>query len=515
MAITILPEYEYYTGVEIKLYLGGDDKKVIELSKFGEHFQSLTITEGSPKIDGTQLQMENHDGGVASGKVSLYDEDNSIFRALLVSKTQGGQQLENILDITVKAYTGIRRYPKCRVKRWTCGFSGGVPSITLEWQNMPDNTQQAEEGTPSFKEVKMRELLVEKGVANFGEFKQAIRDVFSDAYVFKYSTSRELEENQLKEIEDDGKILYYNGDKQEEYTITIPESICVLDGNEVKKYRMRIDPTGDTASLLRLVMDQFCHAVNGESQVKINWKIVYGNVLLIYTFNNYNALNIPMPKGTAPFLEESIFVYNSSMKQGQLYKTPLGVEKMVFVVDSLSTTFDNSNVVIANFNTQANANNPNGNLILTSRGAITIPSGMPQAISESISKLTSILLAQELQVTMTVYNFIQFYVEGVTPIELLVFDHLGQVHPLTGKMRIVGYNYMIDGGVVKADVTLKPVLDNSLQAQYFNTPASADQSNNTTSYPPSSATEYPPANASGAGLSSGVTIQSGVDYKIS
>lgn len=515
MAITILPEYEFYTGVEIKLYIGGDSKKVLELSKYGEHFQSLSITEGSPKLNSTQVKMENHDGGVASGTVSLIDEDNTIFRSLLVSKTQGGQQLENFLDITIKAYTGVRRYPKCRIEKWTCNFSGGIPSIQLTWVNMPDTTQLLRENEYPFNEVKIKELLMDRGVADFGEFKRAFREVFAEVYTFKYSTSKELEENQLQEIGDDGKIIYFNGDTQEDFIITIPESIK-SDGcpPEPNRFKMRIDPTWDIASLVRLVMDQFCHAVNSESNIKINWKIVFGNTILIYTFQDYNSMKIPIPKGTSSFLEESVFVYNSSLKQGQLYKTPLGQEKMVFVIEQISTQFDNGNVILVNFESQANADNPNGNLVLTSRGSVTLPSGVPQAISESVSRLSSILLAQDLQVTMTVYNFIHFYVVGITPIEIIVFDHLGQVHPLTGRMRVVGYEYTIDGGVIKANVKLKPDVDASKQALYF-TPQSANPSNNTTSLPPQTATEYPPSsNLSGASLKSEITTNSAVDYTI-
>ena len=71
--LALQPEYEFFTYVEVKLYLGGDNTKTnpIVLSKLGEYFQSLTITEGSPQEGGTQVVTADQGGGVVSGTLTI------------------------------------------------------------------------------------------------------------------------------------------------------------------------------------------------------------------------------------------------------------------------------------------------------------------------------------------------------------------------------------------------------------------------------------------------------------
>lgn len=476
MSYQCYPEYEFYTGVELTLEIGGDASKTLVVSKIGEHFLSMSITEGTVSESGQQLADSNNSGGVSTGTITLLDEDNSIFLSLLSSKSSEGDPLENMVNITIKTYTGSRSY-RGLVTKWDCSFDGGAPRITLSWRSVgssaaPDNAN-TNKGT--YKVDLLKKLLIDEGVSDFKEFKEAVKQIFMNVFQFCYSPSVAYTVEGLKEIPDSGEIVYYTDNNEKRFTLSFPSSVMERNGEEKWVYRMTdLRPVTDTSSLILLVMDKFCSAVNVASEIKIDYDLVDGNKIFIFAYTGEKTK--PQPYGTSSYLDDTVFVYNSSLSQGSDFQLPDGSKKKVFVIQTIKTSFDFSHLIVTNLQEQANSSNPNGNMVITSRGGIMIPTGMPDTIAESIKKITSVQLADSFTVSMSCFNFIHFYVLGETLINLVVYDHLGRVHPITGKMRVHGYQYSIStSGVIRADVILKPPFDGrSLNWDFLNQDVQGD-----------------------------------------
>jgi hypothetical protein len=235
-------------------------------------------------------------------------------------------------------------------------------------------------------------------------------------------------------------------------------------------------------------MDKFCATVcislqpntKSDSKLKLGWQLIDGNKILLFSYLSFNQLTVPSQQGTATILQNSVFLYNSSAMQGSVYSTPSG-DKIAYVVESLSTSYSMDNFIVAFTNSQSNSANPNGNMILTSRGTLTLPDKMPQYLKDSVQKLFAVTLAESFRVRITVYNFIHFYCLGQeSAVNLIVFDHMGRVHPITGQMRVMGYSYSLEkGGVIKADVDLGPMFTRNAE-DFTTTPTNPSSPSDTT-----------------------------------
>lgn len=540
MSYQVYPEYEFFTGVKIDLFIDGEDKKSFTISKLGEHFQGLNINEGNISGSGAQLTSPNG-GSVASGSITLYDEDNSIFMSLLASKSPEGNFLLNKVDITIDTYTGSRVYPNCRINSWTCDFGNGVPTIKLEWQCLDGGSSPstANPNVPAFDADKAKDLLKDVGVSDFKDFKNAITSIFDQKYRFAYSKTREYSVSNLSDMGDDGSLIVFKDDKDTKGSkgyIFIPDNCKEEVADGIKRLRMEMKGKMSNYSFVQALLSEFCKTAkvslkkdSEENPLQLGFRIVGENVILLFSFIDLKNLTIPQKDGTAEILNQTVFIYNSSAVQGSIYTTPLG-DKRVFTITDLSTSFDINNVIMTHLNDQSNKGNVNGNMVVTSRGAITIPDKVPQALAQSLQNLASLSLTENVKVTMTVYNFIHFFALGETPVYIIAFDHLGRVHPISGRMKIGSYKYSIGvSGVIKADVELTPVYSNN--AEDFSTPiigsvsgvtntslqqSTSSSSDNSSGDSASSSLGYTPVSSEpqGSYVDTGVTLDSAIDYTV-
>lgn len=476
------PEYMYFTGVEITLTIDGEDGKQqsFVVSKIDDAYThqelkeqgyllSLSIKEGTLGT-GQQLVVPDVGGGIASGVVRLVDKDNAIFLSLIASKTKKGKQLLNRLDITLKTYTGPKSYKNCRINKWTCDFNGGVPTISLEWQSIGgDNAPAfAESDSPAFNPNLAKQYFIDEGITeNFGNFITKIKEVYNNNFSFKYTTEKIIRADSLKDISPNGVLQYFDNNVLTTGKIIIPQEYLTKTSQDKETYRFKLNTINESLSFLTAAMKEVCSIAKIEgTDLHINWKLIDGNVIFIYTYKDMGSIALPEEGDVTQILANSVFIYNSSFPQGSLYTTPQG-SKLAFTIDSISTSFDFSQVLVANVDPQSNASCPNGNMFITSRGALMLPPNVPAQVQKTIKEIESLNLTQNFTVKITVYNFAHFYVLGQTLIDLVVFDHMGNIHPITGKMRVVGYQYDIgSGGVIKADVTLAPpfsVTDSSFE----------------------------------------------------
>lgn len=456
MPLVIDPSYQYFSSVEVILNIVMQDNttQAITISKLGEHFNSLTIKEGS--VGTGQFTPVINSDTVASGSVSLYDEDNAIFRALLLSKSVSGNQLLSYLDINLKTYTGERKYDNCKIDKWSVSFSNGIPSINIEWKRIAASSfpSPINNTTPQYDSTALNVLCtqgvkVDSSGNAFRDFKSKFNAIFnSPSYSFRQTRGGDLTQGTI-EIDDSGRL----GND----IITIPDTLTEPDANETQTYKFKCrNDLGSSNSVVELVMNEFCNVAQcGGNKISC---IIRGNEVILFTFQDYNQRKIPSD-GSDSVLDEVVFVYNSSLSQNlTTYRTPVG-DRKPFIVTDLRSDFNGSDIIIANVNDQSQEL-PNGHAVITSRGRVMLPSYMPSTLTQAIQNLSTLAFNSELRYTITVYNFIHFQVCGDRDLYLVVFDHLGQVHPITGFARIEGYQYSLEsGGVIRADVTLCPSIN--------------------------------------------------------
>jgi len=447
--IELFPQYENFTAVEILLSISGQEEKTFSISQTGRFLQSLTIKEGTVG-QGEQFSPNLNGDNVASGTINLIDEDNSLFRSLVASKSTNDEQLLNTLKITIYTYSGIRTYDNCRIEKWSVNFNGGVPTITLEWQTLdPSGLPSVEnQNNPEFFPDVYNQRLVKEGVTNFSDFQRAIRDIFNSTYTVSLGDG--LNEN---------NVIVCGGEKK-----------VGSDNREVGTLRFSAQFASDQTSVLDAVLSEFCRNCTVKNEVAAGLGWVFSDDrrrnIRITKIENYRNRVIKNYGKAEDILNDTVFVYNSSIMQGSPYNTPWG-EKTAFVVNTINATYSFENVIVSNLEQQANSSNPNGNIVITSKGRVMIPSNLPQAVTSTIHNLTSMSLRDTFTVTITVYNYIHFYILGeVSACHLVVFDHLGQIHPISGRMRVFGYEYTIGDGVVSANVTLKPMFGNEEDSFY-------------------------------------------------
>ena len=473
-AITLQPEYQFYTSAEIVLHINGrnlqgDYGSSFTISKTGEFFQSLTIKEGTLDESGEQLAPDANGSNCANGEVKVYDNDNGIFQALVSSKGTGGSQLTHYMDIILKTYTGNREYRNCRISDWSLSFSEGVPVITFKWQRLQDDSKAPpnEPTKPAFNTSIIEKRFINEGFATFKEFVEAFNVAFTEKYAFVYSEDGST--TKLHPLGSDGKLpdgvikFTYNDKRAKENGVSSSYE-------EIYRFAFKAQTKNlNTWSALTLIMEELCANCSvGEEKKSLRWRICDNNQLLLYAVINLNNIIEPN-ENTNDTLSNTVFVYNAAIKEAQLYKTMHG-DMIAFPIESLSTAIQNNHVMVTNLESQANSQNPNGNAIITSGGRIIIPQGLPQAVTSAIMRMSSIYLQEQFTVDITVYNYIHFYTCGRTLVNLVVFDHLGQVmgYFSNNPMRVYKYIYTLDSnsGVIKAQVTLKP--DFSADKQSFN-----------------------------------------------
>lgn len=504
MAVSFHPEYQYYTGVDIKLIFNNDDNTTLELSKTGEHFQGLTVREGT--VSGNnQVQQSSTSITCASGDVTLYDEDNVIYLALVAFREQMKDIYLNRITITLKTYTGSKTY-EGTIQRWSCQFSEGVPTIRLEWVQI-GNTTSTDKPTKYSMPVYDTEILkglVQKGISSFEEFYSEFKKCFSPPYQIHQLKGDSLENT--REIT--GSVIEYkdSDNNYKTHTLTLDSPNAVRpdsNGGSQNVYRFRLKPMigQDTGTVLDSIMREAC-SVFSDYEIQLSYFMKDSSTVVLYGGDDLNNLKRPEGKDAMPYLNSVVFVYNSSLTEGAMFRMPTGEERAVFPITSISTSFDSTTLITSSYKGEANANQPNGNFIITSRGAVCIPSSVPSGIADSIRSIASLNVKNTLTVTMEVYNFVHFTVFGQTSVKVVVYDHLGNIHPLTQDFMVKGYVYTLTKeGCVKATVTLSPLIYNLSTPD--SVPPTSYPSANTTGNPPPSATEAEQSpNDYGAGVRS-------------
>lgn len=467
MTLTLYPEYQAYTRVAATLtaYVQGTPV-TIDLSRTGEHLRRLTVLEGALKADDQQYVAEPLQGGAAaaSGSLTVLDTDNLLYRTLLGSKSELGAQLELWIDLTLHTYTGERTY-RGRIITWTITWAGGVPELELHWQQYDvaaGATVAITEPELNAAYGRLHAALTTVGISTLQDFCTVLRDSGLGVEVWTAVDNRRVRVT-TEEISGVAVTVLHN-------------QTCA---DEVERARFAGLEAGHGArTFLDAVFTQLCALLAPADGSTVQYQATLIDTTpayVLYLATDPRTAVVPSDDPTAgTALRDTIFVYNSgaTTARSTLPDTE-GRPLTVFPVLSLQCTMSHTDVICTSADSNT-AHPANGNVLLTQHGAVYYPAHTPAVLRSALTRLQSATLGQELQVTITVDNYVQFYVTGHTLVHLLIYDHLGLVHPLSGLLRISGYKYVVDGGVVRATVTLRPALTTAGHPTY--SPAAFKQS---------------------------------------
>lgn len=451
MSLALQPEYQQfaYCKVDLIFPISGTNQE-ISISKIGEKLSSLTIREGTTG-EGEQFTDANT-LMCASGEVSMYDTDNIIFRAFMASRGDAGNPLQIRLNIEVRTYTGNRSYSGL-VDSWSVSFDGGIPKVSVKWKQIGDFQQ-----TPSItiddlssKVDSLVNKLSSEGISTLSEFYEVMQSSGLGISI---------------KIQSGSNMVSTSGETINGANAKIKPNF--KNGEEKDVFRFNLTNTNNKGELINSIFNGLIQNVELDNGQRLFGTYIsssegIGSYLLYTSRDAVN--NIRPNNGDDKPLNDAVFVYNSSIYQGDSYKTADGSVKTAFLIDDFSCSITDKDIIYVQGG-DSNSNNPNGNMVITSKGRVILPTNTSSALREALYNNETAAVSQSLQVKMTTYNFIHFYVFGETLVDIVIFDHMGQVHPLSGKMRVVSYTYSISGGALKADVTLQPVFTND-SSSYF------------------------------------------------
>lgn len=451
MSLILQPEYQQFTYCKVDLIfpISGTNQE-ISISKIGEKLTSLTIMEGTV---GEGEQFTNASTLMcASGDVSMYDTDNVIFRAFMASRGDTGNPLQIRLNIEVRTYTGNRAYSGL-VDSWSVSFDGGIPKVSVKWKQIGD-FRQTTNITIDDLGSKVNSLVTKlstEGISTLSEFYEVMQSSGLGITI---------------KVQSGSSMVSASGETINGVNVKIKPNF--KNGAEKDIFRFNLTNTNNKEELINSIFRGLIQNVELDNGQRLFGTYVSASEgmgsYLLYT--SRDAVNNIRPNdGRDKPLNDVVFVYNSSIYQGDSYKTPDGSVKTAFLIDDFSCSITSKDIIYVQGG-DSNSNNPNGNMVITSKGRVILPTNTPSALREALYNNETASVSQSLQVKITTYNFIHFYVFGETLVDIVIFDHMGQVHPLSGKMRVVSYTYNISGGVLKADVTLQPVFANDSSA-YF------------------------------------------------
>lgn len=451
MALELNPEYENfaYVRVDLNFMVNGTPQK-ISLAKIGDKLKSVTVQEGvvSGASGGTQLQVSTSDIQCAKGNIHLYDHDNSVFYSLMASKNPDGQQLMIGVEVEIRALTGIRTYIG-RLEKWTVSFSSSIPEIVIDWSqigNMVSLTDSQDKTAAALSQL----------ITNMSD--NGVKDVKD--FVLKIPPDLKV------------KILTQDGTTLKSFDI----AACRINGKKVSfketrqanntdaTFKIPLNQGTALQSILLTLFDALCANLQLEgSQERVRPAMIQSQDSGYLTFALYEGEKDETAADEA--LSDVVFLYNSSCMQGGSYSLGALGNKTAFIMSEFSCSMGNNDIVFAQLS--QGSNGLNGNMILTPQGRVVLPADMPAALQTSINNMRSYSLVNGFRVSIKVYNFIQFYVRGKTPVHLVVFDHLGQVHPVSGKLSVLSYKYTVRGGALEADVELSPMFSNEADSLLY------------------------------------------------
>ena len=384
----------------------------------GAHLSSLTIE--SPSIGTGDM---NNVG--AKGSLSLIDWRNSLFDKLVehaskLSKNDPNNQAELCppIEIEIRCFTGVQKY-KGSIINWTLNFSGGAPTINIDW------TIVTIRNPPKVEDGKADPLANGAKYMTPNHFIEKVQEAFKDQTIEKCVFMD-------GDSADDNLDLYLEALDKEGFTL----DMSTLNNGGTKN-----------------------HVINCYNYLCKNVKLKDGGGGVVGEVSQTDGMmymiKAKTPSSNAHKTENSDtnaslrFIQNGSCPEYSLQTDKNNNKYYVIPMTSFDFKIDNSKAVLM----YDIIGNINGTVINTNNGTTLTNANQYQNVAEATSNSESTNNSSFTEIEFDCYNVMSFDRNNTdVPISFEVYTESGERHPVSGQAIVTGVTYDISGAVVKAHV---------------------------------------------------------------
>lgn len=409
------PEYMHYNDVTVRLFgnftvsavnTKGLPKPDKDFKESGAFLTSLKINP--PEVGGILIEGQRNNIG-SSGSLSLVDYRNILYNKFIeFSKNTKNNGVCPQLDITVNCFTSQEVY-KGFVKDWKLQFSGGAPTIEIEWEAY-GNTENED-------------------TSIYGLWRTPSK--FLEMAKEKYSNNQKLDfifEKAGKEDSNiDGILQFINGEAN-------------FDLSKVKSCGNKL-------------VDAYMFLIQNSQTIGDDPKPITGEIkqddptkfIARVKDDHSNAHDTPNTK----ICSELIFIQNGKYAAYKTIKCSDGISRIVIPMTNFSFETDLANIqlqydIIGNINGTVASGNIGGQTQLATNAA----GGKAEAKSDAKSKPSAS------KISFDCYNVMAFDRNNPnSKIKFEVYNEFGEKHAVSGEATVTSVSYEISSAVIKATIT--------------------------------------------------------------
>lgn len=455
------PEYSEYNDLIVTLKRSSGE--TFSVSHYGEYIDSVSISE-------TCVTQGNPLSSGASGSLTLWDHNNKLFKFLIgdLKSFMSGEAQSFIIDVEIKIYcwSSVRTFLG-HVIDWQLSFTGGAPSITLNWSvvdnsALPPNTSDPSNPEPAGDKALRDSLMSDAGVKVDSPISalEILHNACTDFYFKVVDPST-------------GKVLDNSFPVGEE-----PEFVVDPASTETTQ---RISASLDANGCRNSVFQRMAANILVNRSLSKSGKKFFasadppsgkGIIITYSTDQNASTASAPDPKGNDVSIDNLVFTVNAACAEfgntNSMYRSLSGNLIAIPVQDfkfqtGLANTALNVSV----------SESPNGNTKVAQSGGVTQTNATSEATANQAINDLKNALTKVMEIEFSCYNVMCFPINDTTHnIYLKAFDENGEEHPVTGNFIATEVTYSLSGGVVEAQVKATSVFSD--QTDKANTVVAVD-----------------------------------------
>ena len=390
----------------------------------GAHLQSIEIT--SPTVGTNNPQ----DMGT-TGTVSIVDYQDAVFNILSnhlkayadkVDSTPKKEYLPKI-SIEISCFTNSKSYKEAHITDWSMQFSGGTPTLTLNWTTLcPSDEPKEPDALPKDATYNSPKALID-----------AVKNAYKEDIPFVDESGKDMT----------GEIKFINNS-------------VVFDLSKLKSCENKLI---DTYNFI------LSNCTSNDGKI-LACKDASSDKYLVFIKN---------PKENAQKTEEGdickhlLFVQNGKYKAYEQVQLKDGSQRYVIPMTSFSFNTNMKNLILQS----RLLANPNGNVSSTSNGN-KITSGSAESNEASQESTASNTGNDAISISFECCNVMAFNLNNdSSKIKYDIYNERGQKHQLSGEGIVRSCKYTISGAVVRASVECTEVF-NSCDGKSSPAPATSD-----------------------------------------